>query len=513
VSLRISRLYRDRKAEIAVATMVIGLAGVLPACGSLPRTSAFRQPPPPAQAPALPGAQPISANDRVYTADQDSNTVTVINPKTDTVLGTIALGKPRMDTNADVLGAMYDGQIDVHGLGFSRDGRYLDVVDVTTNAVHVIDTATNQVLHTIYLGRAPHEGFFSPDGKQLWVAERGQDTVAVIDWRHDRVIDRIHSEDGPSKVVFSPDGRLAYVNHLRAYSFDVIDVASRKIIHRVTIPNVAGGSSDEAISPDGKEIWLGMPVNGYTTAVVNARTYKVEAVLNTGPRTNHPNFVTVGGVNYAYMTVGDLNQTLVYRRSTAGGPPTLVKRIRDHGAGPHGIWPSPDNTRVYVALQYSDAVDVIDTRSMKVIGTMRIGQSPMALVYVARSRPGSTAHLGRQGLGMRIENRPIEVQGASGTGNAQIRALPGIDEVTIDVRGLPANTRFTVYLTRGRETTALLSATSNNMGNMEEAVAFLDFFANHYGKVIVRPGAASSTVPAGTSGGMATAPGPKARGR
>jgi len=129
---------------------------------------------------------------------------------------------------------------------------------------------------------------------------------------------------------------------------------------------------------------------------------------------------------------------------------------------------------------------------MKVIDTMRIGQSPMALVYVARSSPGSTAHLGRQGLGLRIENRPIEVQGASGTGDAQIRALPGIDEVIVDIRGLPASQRFTVYLTRGRETTALLSATSTNMGGIPEAVAFVDFFANHYDKVIVRPGTASS---------------------
>jgi hypothetical protein len=45
---------------------------------------------------------------------------------------------------------------------------------------------------------------------------------------------------------------------------------------------------------------------GKTTAVVDAQTYKVQAVLNTGPRTNHPNFVTVDGVNYAYLTVGDL---------------------------------------------------------------------------------------------------------------------------------------------------------------------------------------------------------------
>jgi YVTN family beta-propeller protein len=127
-------------------------------------SSSLAPPAPPVQAPALPGAQAISDNDRVYTADQVSNTVSVIDPKTMTMLGTIALGQPRLAPDADVLGAMYDGEIDVHGLGFSRDGRWLDVIDVTSNAVHVIDTGTNKVVSTVYVGRAPHEGFFSPDG-------------------------------------------------------------------------------------------------------------------------------------------------------------------------------------------------------------------------------------------------------------------------------------------------------------------------------------------------------------
>jgi len=268
---------------------------------------------------------------------------------------------------------------------------------------------------------------------------------------------------------------------------DVIDVASHRIIKRVPTPAAAGGSSDEAISPDGKEIWLGMPSNGRTTAVLNAETYRVEAVLDTGPRTNHPNFVTVDGVDYAYVTVGDLNQTLVYRRSSDGSPPTLVKRIQDDGAGSHGIWPSPDNTRIYVALQKSDAVDVIDTRTMEVIDTLHVGQSPMALVYVARTTPGATANLGQQGLGMQVENLPIDVQGATGTGTAQIRALPGLDEIDVDVRQLPPNTAFTVYATRGQDTTALLSATSDSMGDIPEALAYVDFFANHYSGVILRP--------------------------
>jgi YVTN family beta-propeller protein len=441
----------------------------------------------PIQAPALPGAQPISDNDRVYTADQDSNTVTVVNPKTNTVLGTIPLGSVRMDTTMDVLGAMYHGEINVHGLGFSRDGRYLCVINVTTNSVYVFDTATNKILSTVYLGRAPHEGFFSPDGRELWVAERGMDTIAIVDWRQNRVVDHIVSEDGPSKILFSPDGKLAYVNHLRADALDVVDVAKRRIIQHVAIPTDAGGSSDMAVSPDGKEIWLGMPINGKTTTVVNAKTFKVEAVMDTGPRTNHPNFVTVNGINYAYVTVGDLNQTLVYRRSPNGGPPTLVTRINNSGGGPHGIWPSPDNTRIYVALQYADAMDVIDTKTMKVIHTLPIGQSPMALVYVARPDPGSSTGLSSQGLNQKNVYLTLDVQGTTGVGHAQVRAMPGIDEIIVDVRGLPANSKFTAYATNGQQTVALLTSTSNAMGAMAETMAFVHFFANNFNKIIIKP--------------------------
>ena len=101
-------------AAVTAVTAVTCLAAGLPASASGPRHGGnphARVTP----APALPGAQPISGNDRVYTADQDSNTVTVIDPKTDTVLGTIPMGAVRLNTNADTLGPMYNGEIDVHG--------------------------------------------------------------------------------------------------------------------------------------------------------------------------------------------------------------------------------------------------------------------------------------------------------------------------------------------------------------------------------------------------------------
>lgn len=92
---------------------------------------------PSVQAQALPGAgAPISSGDRVYTADQTSNTVTVINPATNQVLGTIALGEARVD---GVFGPFDEDQVNAHGLGFSRDGTRLLALAVTSNAAMVID--------------------------------------------------------------------------------------------------------------------------------------------------------------------------------------------------------------------------------------------------------------------------------------------------------------------------------------------------------------------------------------
>src|SRR5260221_12207078 len=102
---------------------------------------------------------PVSHRDRVYTADQWSNTVTVTDPVDNTLLGVIRLGDP---TPAN-LSPLYRGQVLVHGMGFSPDHRTLLVVSIASNSVVFIDTATNAVKHITYVGRSPHEAFFTQD--------------------------------------------------------------------------------------------------------------------------------------------------------------------------------------------------------------------------------------------------------------------------------------------------------------------------------------------------------------
>ena len=136
----------------------------------------------PARAGQAPGAAadadvPVSHRDRVYAAEQFSNTVSVTDPADNRLLGVIRLGDPAPAN----LSPLYRGQLLVHGMGFSPDHRTIAVVSIGSNSVTFIDTATNAVKHVTYVGRSPHEAFFTPDGREVWVTVRGESYVSVLD--------------------------------------------------------------------------------------------------------------------------------------------------------------------------------------------------------------------------------------------------------------------------------------------------------------------------------------------
>src|SRR5277367_5830798 len=120
---------------------------------------------------------PISSHDRVYAADQTSNTVSVVDPSSNKLLGVILLGDPV----PGALSPLYRGELLVHGLGYSPDSKTLAVVSVGSNSVTFIDTATNTIKGKVYVGRSPHEAFFSTDGREVWVTVRGENYISVVD--------------------------------------------------------------------------------------------------------------------------------------------------------------------------------------------------------------------------------------------------------------------------------------------------------------------------------------------
>src|ERR1700751_287124 len=153
-------------------TSVFGtaFAAVALACASLTWAS---QAPGSLSAPDI----PISHHDRVYSADQFSNTVSIIDPADNNLVGVIRLGDPSPAN----FSPLYRGQVLVHGMGYSPDHRTLAVVSIGSNSVTFVATQTNTVKHVTYVGRSPHEAFFTQDGKEVWVTVRGENYVDVLD--------------------------------------------------------------------------------------------------------------------------------------------------------------------------------------------------------------------------------------------------------------------------------------------------------------------------------------------
>src|SRR6202162_4919098 len=286
---------------------------------------------------------PITSHDRVYHADQTSNTISVYDPSNNTLLGVIPLGLGQFTPGN--LSPLSYGQLLVHGMGFSFDHKTLDVVSIGSNSVTFIDTATNEIKHTTYVGRSPHEAFFTPDDSEVWVTVRGENYVQVIDGKTFENKDQIIVGDGPGMTIFRPDGKYGYVCSSSIPEIAVVDVKTHEIVN--TVPQPAPFCPNIAATPDGQQVWLTLKDIG-ATEVFNANPpSNVIAPLNTGPITNHVTIVRNMHGQFAYVTVGGENNVKVY---TTTDTPQLVATI-PVGELPHGLWPSGDGTRLYIVLE------------------------------------------------------------------------------------------------------------------------------------------------------------------
>lgn len=383
----------------------------------------------------------VSSHDRVYAANQTSNTVSVIDPSSNKLLGLIRLGDPV----PGALSALYKGQLLVHGLGFSPDGKTLAVISIGSNSVTLIDTATNQIKKTIYVGRSPHEAFFTPDGRQISVSVRGENYVSVIDAAQMNETQWIEMANGPGMTVFGTDGKYAFVCSSFTPELTVVDVASHDIIKRV--PQASPFCPNIAVSPENDEVWITLKDVGKTQVFSARPPFGQLALLETGPITNHVNFVNNRNGKFAYVTIGGLGVVKVFRRAAA---PQLVATI-PVGDLPHGIWPSGDGSRVYVALENDVQAVAIDTLTNKVVARIPIGQTSQALVYVPNAVPSGTGTDNLVPLGEAGNEARAHLESASSTlpdaqASVAINSLGLLDLVQIAAKGLAPKGQYQVYL-------------------------------------------------------------------
>jgi len=411
---------------------------------------------------------PVSHHDRVYAAEQFSNTVSVTDPADNKLLGVIRLGDPQPGN----LSPLYRGQVLVHGMGFSPDHKTIAVVAIATNSVTFIDTATNATKHVTYVGRAPHEAFFTPDGNEVWVTVRGEDYVSVLDGHTFEEKTRIKVPVGPGMTIFSPDGTYAYVCSSFNPETVVITVADHRTVGRVKqespfCPNIAA-------TPDEKQVWFTLKDTGKTQVFDARPPFASIKTLDTGPITNHVNFARNAKGTFAYVTIGGLNQVKVFRTDNFEQVATIQV-----GNLPHGVWPSGDGSRIYVALENADTLVAIDTLTNKVIATIPIGQAAQAIAYVPNAVSEGDGMQNLQPLGVAGRSASLSLAPATGAKAAGKRPT----SVSLSDQGLTQVLEAAVTgLAPGQPYVLALASKPDGSGSVEPLAAFT---ANPAGAAIV----------------------------
>jgi YVTN family beta-propeller protein len=225
----------------------------------------------------------------------------------------------------------------------------------------------------------------------------------------------------------------------------VLDAKSHQILKR--LPQASPFCPNIAVTPENDEVWITLKDVGKVQVFSAKPPFEQKALLETGPITNHVNFVNNRNGKFAYVTIGGTNEVKAYRRGTKL---ELFATI-PVGNLPHGIWPSGDGSRVYVGLENGETAVAIDSITNKVIAKIPIGQTTQALVYVPNAVPNGDGAQNLTPLGEAANTARLHLEAAGNVlsdaqASAAVNSLGLLDLVQIAAKGLAPKSQYQVYL-------------------------------------------------------------------
>jgi YVTN family beta-propeller protein len=187
------------------------------------------------------------AGTTAYTADQYSNSVTVIDVATDKVTTTI----PLTDGGFNLLVSPDGGRV----YATTASGR-----------LHVIDAATNQVLMSLPVGPAANGLAFAEKTNTLYVSTRDGARVTAIDAKSNTAVRSYPVSGGAQRIAVTRDASTLYIASESA-GLEILDLATGE---RRTVPGVLQGAVGLALSPDEAQLYVANPPAGLVQVVDRA---------------------------------------------------------------------------------------------------------------------------------------------------------------------------------------------------------------------------------------------------
>ncbi|WP_167467837.1 beta-propeller fold lactonase family protein [Arthrobacter oryzae] len=267
-----------------------------------------------------------------YVTNEGSNSISVLDPRAETVRSTIAVGPgPR-------------------GVAVRPDGAQAYVTNSGDNTVSVIDTATGTLSATIPVGSGWGASgvAFTPDGAKAYVTNAGEGTVAVIHVASASLKAVVPVGVQPVAVSFTPDGSRVFVANSSDKTVSVIATASDQVV--TTIP-VGTGPRSIAVTPDGSKALI-TNTGTNSISIIDIATNRVSTV----PVGSSPAGIalTAAGARALVAEAGSNELSLVEVASgkLLGTFPT--------GTSPSGVAVTPDGSRAVVTNPGGGNVSIVN---------------------------------------------------------------------------------------------------------------------------------------------------------
>src|SRR5712691_7769333 len=170
---------------------------------------------------------PAAAQCDAYVVQNGSNSVWVVNTKTDALVAVIPVLFPPLGVAITPNGAF---------AYVTNTGAICDFcAAIQSPSVSVIDTATYSVVATIPAGNYPSGVAITPNGAFAYVANFNSSSVSVIDTATNTVTATVGVGTGPSGVAITPNGAFAYVTNYYSNVVSVINTPTTTVVGTVAV--------------------------------------------------------------------------------------------------------------------------------------------------------------------------------------------------------------------------------------------------------------------------------------
>ncbi len=197
----------------------------------------------------------------LYITTEINNTMTIVDPHTLQIVGTVPTGQPES-----------------HMLAITKDGRRGYTANVGPGTVSVLDMEARKTLAVIPISKQTQRISISPDGKLVFTADQTAPRLAVIDTATNKVKTWVPLPAPGYGTAPTPDGRWLVVAVAQANKVAVVDLSTMKVAHVIDVP----ASPQEAlITPDGKTAYVSCD-SSHKVAAINTADWTVEKLIDAG---------------------------------------------------------------------------------------------------------------------------------------------------------------------------------------------------------------------------------------